>query len=242
MQPPLSFSFIFFPPTKPQCFYPAEEVPFYPTPRPRSHTTNNKYGQKRMGWFSNSPSDPSGEDDNGGGQSTDTFGHLRPEVREFLEREAPIKPSARQVPAPGSTFTRELETEGELAGQEKREFDPTVYSKYGKKYADIWAQYRPPATIEAEYRTPSTAINDVYQSYRDRKSAIGAAAMENCVFQQLALQDCYSSGGKLAKLTACTAENDALQDCFKSQQVCSPFRVGFVLFGLVSGVERIEVK
>lgn len=183
-----------------------------------------------MGWFSNSPSDPPGEDGNRSGKSTDTFGHLRPEVREFLEREAPIKPSTRQIPAPGSTSTRELETEGELAGQEKREFDPTVYSKYGKKYADIWAQYRPPAVIEAEYRTPSTAINDVYQSYRDRKSAIGAAAMENCVFQQLALQDCYSSGGKLAKFTACTAENNALQDCFKSQQVCSPFR-----FGLAGG-------
>ena len=195
-----------------------------------------------MGWFSNSPSDSSDKGDNGNGKSTDTFGHLRPDVREYLEREAPIKPSRNQVPVPGSASTRELESEGESAGQEKSEFDPTVYSKYGKKYADIWAQSRPQAIIEAEYRTPSMAINDVYQSYRDRKSAIGAAAMENCVFQQLALQDCYSSGGKLAKLTACTAENDALQDCFKSQQVCSPFRVGFVWFGLVSRVERIEVK
>ncbi|KAF8242863.1 hypothetical protein K440DRAFT_522554, partial [Wilcoxina mikolae CBS 423.85] len=156
-----------------------------------------------MGWFWNSDGDGDGKD----GKPKDTFSHLRPEVREFLEREAPRKPSRNQVPPAGTAPTP----------QEKAEFDPTSYSKYGKKYADIWAQYRPLSDIEAETRTPAMAVNDVYQSYNDRKSAIGRAAMENCVFEQAAVSECYSSGG-LKKFTGCREESRTLNSCFKSQQ------------------------
>ncbi|KAA8894871.1 hypothetical protein FN846DRAFT_785792 [Sphaerosporella brunnea] len=150
-----------------------------------------------MGWFWNSSDDDK--------SPKDTFSHLSPETREFLEREAPLKPSQNQVPSTPAAATQHEPT------------DPTKYSRYGTKYADIWAQYRPLAEIEAEARTPSMAVNDVYQSYKDRKAAITRAALENCAFEQEVLRECYGGGVKLF-FGGCTKENRTLEGCFKGQQ------------------------
>jgi hypothetical protein len=157
-----------------------------------------------MGWFWNSSpgSDASSK-------PADAFSHLSPEVRDFLEREAPIKPSHHSTssppPAPPSSPPA---------------FDPTKYSKYGSKYADIWAQYKPLSVVENEARTPSMAISDVYESYRVRKAAVGKAAMENCVFENAALVECWGGGGGSAKLLrGCGAEHKKLDRCFMNQQV-----------------------
>jgi len=161
-----------------------------------------------MGWFGNTPSDK-GDSSNGG--PNDTFSHLTPEARAFLEKEAPIKPSASQgglsssssSPTPGAT----------------KEVDPTAFSAYGSKYADIWAQYRPLTAVEAEAKTPQMVVEDVYTSYKDRQAGIGRAALENCVFEQAALHDCYGQG-KLRSLAGCRGESRTLDSCYKSQQVC----------------------
>ena len=155
-----------------------------------------------MGWFWNSSDD----DD----KPKDTFSHLSPEVREFLEKEAPRKPSRNQVPAGGAP------------AEPAKDFDPTAYSKYGSKYADIWAQYRPLEQVEAEVRTPQMAISDVYESYKQRKGMVGRAAMENCAFEHEALHQCYAGGikGMPKFLGGCRKENQQLERCFMSQQVC----------------------
>ena len=53
----------------------------------------------------------------------------------------------------------------QAAAAEKQEFDHTVYSKHGKKYADIWASYRPIEMVDQEYRTPQLAVREVFQSF-----------------------------------------------------------------------------
>jgi len=148
-----------------------------------------------MGWFWNTS-------DN---KKDDTFSHLTPEARAFLEKEAPIKPSTSQ---PGSSSPTAA----------PKEVDPTAFSAYGSKYADIWAQYRPLYAVEAEAKTPQMAVEDVYTSYKERQAGIGKAALENCVFEQAALHDCYGQG-KLRSLAGCRGESKTLDSCYKSQQV-----------------------
>jgi hypothetical protein len=150
-----------------------------------------------MGWFWNSSDD----------SDKDTFSHLSPETRDYLEREAPIPPSAAAASIPASTEP-----------SKPAPVDPTKYSKYGDKYADIWAQYRPLADLEAEARTPSMAVNDVYQSYKDRKAAITRAALENCCFEQEALMQCQQTGTKFL-LGGCGEEGAEVEKCFKGQKV-----------------------
>lgn len=104
----------------------------------------------------------------------------------------------------------------------------TQYSKYGDKYADLWAQYKPPAQVAAELRTPSMAISDVYESYRARKAALGRAALENCALQQLDLHECYKTWSTIG---GCTEPRHKLDDCFMTQQVNSSlFHILFSFF------------
>lgn len=165
-----------------------------------------------MGWFWNSSDD----DDKPNGKG-DTFSHLSPEARAFLENEAPLKPS-RHLPAPTP----------EAAEQQNKDFDPTVYSKYDKKYADIWASYKPKEMVDQEYRTPQVAVHEVYKSYKDRQGMVARAALENCVFEQEALHNCYASS-KVASLTGCSKQSKESEGCYRAQQVGS--------LGLVGGMK-----
>ncbi|TGZ79659.1 hypothetical protein EX30DRAFT_342281 [Ascodesmis nigricans] len=136
----------------------------------------------------------------------DSFYNFDPWMKDFLEKEAPIKPS-RHDPA--------------LPHNKNQNINPARFSKYGDKYADIWAQYKTPEEIDAEYRTPAVAVNDVLQSYKNRKIQIGKASMENCVFQQDLLYQCYADGtikGGFKKMSGCTEERAAFDDCFKTMQ------------------------
>ena len=153
-----------------------------------------------MGWFWNSSDD----DDKSTGMG-DTFSHLSPEVRAILEAEAPLKPSRHQ---PAQTAEE----------AEKRDYDPSVYSSFGKKYADIWATYKPMAMVDQEYRTPQVAVHEVYKSYKDRQGMVARAALENCVFEQEALHNCYASG-KVASLTGCAKQSKTSEGCYRAQQV-----------------------
>lgn len=153
-----------------------------------------------MGWFWNTPSDSAKDT---------TFSHLSPEARAFLEKEAPIKPSTSQAGSSSPTSSPSA----------AKEVDPTAFSAYGPKYSDIWAQYRPLGVVEAEAKTPQMAVEDVYTSYKERQAGIGRAALENCVFEQAALHDCYGNG-QLRSLVGCRGESRTLDSCYKSQQVC----------------------
>ncbi|KAI5818073.1 hypothetical protein BZA77DRAFT_308327, partial [Pyronema omphalodes] len=135
----------------------------------------------------------------------DTWSHISEEARAYLESEAPRKPSRNQFTSDGTP------------APDAKPFDPTEFSKYGKKYADIWANYKPLEMVNAEGRTPSMAIHDVYESYSTRRTLIGRAALENCVFEQLALNECWNPG-MIKKFTGCKEENRVFDNCYKSQQ------------------------
>lgn len=137
----------------------------------------------------------------------DSFSHLPPNVRAFLESEAPVKPSRNLPPA-----------EAEIDSSEKPKFDAAAYAKH-TKYAELYTTYKPLEMVDAEYRTPATAVTDVFKSYKDRQGYIARAALENCVFEQEALHLCYGSN-KLGTLSGCSKESKTSETCYKSQQVC----------------------
>ncbi|KAI5803761.1 hypothetical protein EDC01DRAFT_644528 [Geopyxis carbonaria] len=183
-----------------------------------------------MGWFWNStptagtpPADTPPTDTKPAAKEKDHFSHLSPAVRSLLESEAPIKPSTAATrglpptpPAAPTIAHGTLPTPDSPHPPAQPSFDPTSYSAYGTKYADLWAQYVPQSHIEAAARTPQQAVADVYHSYKDRKAAVGRAALENCVFENEALHRCY--GKTLLGLTGCAEEGKRLDRCFRGQQ------------------------
>lgn len=163
-----------------------------------------------MGWFWNDAAD--------GSDANDPFRRLDPEVRAFLLRESPLKPTP--TPPPPTTTTPPPSSSEHPAA-------PTTPSKYGDRYADIWTQYRSPHSQETA-RSAQEQLSDIVQAYKWRKGAIGRAALENCTDQQAALYQCYRTGSVRERLTACSALSHQLQDCYTAQAVC--FFLSFFLF------------
>lgn len=150
-----------------------------------------------MGWFWNTST----------AADKDPFHRLNPEVREFLLRESPLK----LAPAPTTDDVAPPSSDPSSAAA------PTP-SKYGDRYADIWAQYRTPQAEETA-RSSQEQLADIIQAYKWRKGAIGRAALENCADQQAALYHCYQHGSVREKMTTCSADNHSLQNCYTAQTV-----------------------
>ncbi|KAH8153615.1 uncharacterized protein LAJ45_02428 [Morchella importuna] len=164
-----------------------------------------------MGWFW--PDAQPNADKN----SSDPFHRLDPQVREFLLRESPLKPA----PAPTNTSTTSTTTAPKPADPTTPEADPRTAtaptpSKYGDRYADIWAQYQPPSTQDAA-KSASEQLTDIIKAYQWRKGAIGRAALENCANEQWALHDCYRNGTFAERMTACSGKSRRLNECYVSQ-------------------------
>ncbi|KAI5851320.1 hypothetical protein DFP73DRAFT_610325 [Morchella snyderi] len=160
-----------------------------------------------MGWFW--PDAPP----NAAQSSSDPFHRLDPQVREFLLRESPLKPA----PPPTSTTTPTPPTPPTPTPPTTApEPDAQTPSRYGDRYADIWAQYQPPAAHDAA-KSSSEQLTDIIKAYQWRKGAIGRAALENCADEQWALHDCYRNGSFAERMTACAAKSRRLNECYVSQ-------------------------
>ena len=59
-------------------------------------------------------------------------------------------------------------------------------------------------------------------AYKDRKAQIGRAAVENCVEEQIAYNDCLENGGWGDTMTLCRSKNKAFERCYIMQSVGFP--------------------
>jgi hypothetical protein len=181
-----------------------------------------------MGWFwgsSDSSSDKA---------TADPFQNLDPKLKEFLNKESPVKytptearpappQTAQHVPTPTTTgrgpnalsqTTQDLTAQDEAP--KSTEQLPTLY-KDGR-YAHLWKTYTPQSAVEASTKSDAEKISDVLEGYKYRRAAIGRAALENCALEQEDVNRCFRQGGFVAKVTLCRDENKQLERCVVMQQ------------------------
>ncbi|KAJ4023230.1 hypothetical protein NW752_003691 [Fusarium irregulare] len=129
-----------------------------------------------MGWISSIM---------GTDKSADPLAKLDPSLRDFLEKESPLKypanqptnpPQATQQPSNFDAAVTELQTPKPAA--------PSASLYQDGRYAHLWKNYRPLAEIEAETATDHEKLMGVLEAYKERKEAIGKAALENCAEYQ----------------------------------------------------------
>ena len=168
-----------------------------------------------MGWFwgKNESKPP----------NSDPLRDLDPSLRDFLSKESPIKykpaPPPPQQQSPNPTSSQPSTT----TSPEPSSDTPHVPSESlypDGRYAHLWANYKPLSAIEAESKTDQEKLLDVLEGYKERKAQIGRAAVENCVEEQLALNDCYDNGAWKQKMMMCRSENRAFERCYSMQSVC----------------------
>lgn len=162
-----------------------------------------------MGWFGFGSSS----------SSTDPLRDLDPSLREFLTKESPVKynpaPAPSPEPKPKPTPTPST---SEPPSAEKPLVPPQSLYPDGR-YAHLWRNYRPLADIENESKSEQEKLADVFEGYKARKAQIGRAAVENCVFEQLEMTDCFQNGGVKSKMTMCSKESREFERCYLMQSV-----------------------
>ncbi|KAL1855289.1 hypothetical protein VTK73DRAFT_8587 [Phialemonium thermophilum] len=173
-----------------------------------------------MGWFDSWFGSGSGE--------SDPLRKLDPKLREFLEKESPVKfnkPSGGADAAPegqprtaaeySSLATSATSTASQLPQPPKTVPSESLYPD--GRYADLWKTYRPLAAVEAETKSDHEKLMDVLDGFKERKARIGKAALENCALEQLDWNKCMKSGDWTARLTMCRAEARKFERCYTMQ-------------------------
>lgn len=159
-----------------------------------------------------------------GGSGGDPLAKLDPKLREFLERESPVK-----FNKPAATTASQDAPEAVASGRPAAATtDSTSQQPNGVpaeslyqdgRYAHLWKNYRPLAAVEAESKSDHEKLMDVLDSYKSRKSQIGKAALENCALEQLDWNKCMKSGDWTARMTMCRAEVRKFERCYSTQSV-----------------------
>lgn len=172
-----------------------------------------------MGWFSSTPSEPPST-------NSDPLRDLDPGLRDFLEKESPVKykPSPPSPPPPqapqSTTASASTQTASPSPSQTPSAPPQSLYPD--GRYADLWSTYKPLHEVENSTKTDQERLLDVLEGYKQRKADIGRAALENCALEQTAVHECWSSGGVKARMTMCRAQNKAFERCYLMQNVCLP--------------------
>lgn len=185
-----------------------------------------------MGWFWDTKSDND--------PLNDPYKKLDPALREFLEKESPLKyedtkpkPAIRQPATPSSaavppsndaapnTYRSQLpQIAGAHADNDADQGNRIVPKEslyQDGRYAHLWETYRSQSEVDAGGKTDQDRLKDVVDAYHERKAAIGRAAVENCVDFQIAEKDCFTSGSWSKRFTMCREENRAFNRCYTMQ-------------------------
>ncbi|KAI9713736.1 MAG: hypothetical protein M1812_006574 [Candelaria pacifica] len=173
-----------------------------------------------MGWFWDSLTKPRPETSN----NNDPLRKLDPTLRDFLQKESPIKYTSSEAPTPPPTEPQRSYTDQlNLSPQPptpSTSSEPSVprESLYQDgRYAHLWKNYQPLRDIEDSTKSDQDKLLDVLEGYRERKAQIGRAALENCALEQWGVTDCFTNGGFKSRMTMCRAENKQFERCYLMQ-------------------------
>ena len=165
----------------------------------------------------------------GGTKSSDPFTSLDPNLREFLEKESPVKynnqqganpaEKAAQQPSPSSKSQRQNASSAIAETAQSPAGVPAESLYQDGRYAHLWKGYRPQAEIEEANATEHDKMMSVLEGYNARKTAIGRAALENCAIQQEDWVNCMKSGSWEGRLTMCKDQVRKYERCYTMQHV-----------------------
>jgi hypothetical protein len=178
-----------------------------------------------MGWF-----DGWFGSDNSG---SDPLKRLDPKLREFLEKESPVKYTttpAQQPTQPQSQPSSQPQEQQQHHQQTPLQSSPDTQQENANppvvppeslfpdgRYAHLWKTYRPLAAVEAETKSDSEKLSDVLDAYKERRAQIGRAALENCAEEQFTWASCMKSGSWSARMTLCRDEVHKFERCYAAQ-------------------------
>ncbi|KAF4340554.1 hypothetical protein FBEOM_5494 [Fusarium beomiforme] len=118
-------------------------------------------------------------------KSSDPLSKLDPSLRDFLEKESPLKYPSNQTTNPLPAAQRPSNADTTVAATEpQKPVVPSASLYQDGRYAHLWKNYQPLAEIEAETATDHEKLMSVLEAYKERKEAIGKAALENCAEYQ----------------------------------------------------------
>ncbi len=191
-----------------------------------------------MGWFWDTSSSISNTKSNSDGSKDDPLRNLDPSLREFLEKESPVKYTSSEAPAtpppePQRSYSDQLNLSQQSPTPSSRQSpSPSTENPTEKvvpseslyqdgRYAHLWKNYQPLAEIENSTKSDQDKLLDILEGYKERKAQIGRAALENCAIEQEEVNNCYKNGGFMSTMTMCRAENKQFQRCYLMQAVCA---------------------
>lgn len=176
-----------------------------------------------MGWWDSLwPSSASGDD---------PLQNLDPKLREFLEKESPVKynssknaPQSRASQQPTSE-SASLIPKSEAEGGRESSDKPVVPAEsqfQDGRYAHLWKSYRSLAEIESETKSDHERLMDVLEGYKERKAQIGRAALENCAIEQSEWRACMTNPTWSERMTLCRTQIKKFERCYMTQTVHLP--------------------
>ncbi|KAF4967313.1 hypothetical protein FSARC_5143 [Fusarium sarcochroum] len=151
-------------------------------------------------------------------KSADPLAKLDPSLRDFLEKESPLKYPTNQPTNPPSTSQEPSHGDAMLATtQQQRPTVPSESLYQDGRYAHLWKNYQPLAEIEAQTATDHEKLMSVLEAYKERKEAIGKAALENCAEYQEEWVNCMKHGSWEDQMQMCRHQVRRFERCYMMQ-------------------------
>ncbi|CAK7271671.1 hypothetical protein SEPCBS119000_004725 [Sporothrix epigloea] len=160
-----------------------------------------------------------------GGASSDPLAKLDPKLREFLEKESPLKYQQQQdeqrqqgkEQKQGQPERSQHSTQDQTVSPQSAVPSESLYQD--GRYADLWKTYRPLASVEADTKSEHERLMDILDAYKDRRAQIGRTALENCALEQIEWNDCIKNGPLSSRMTMCHEEMKKFERCYNMQSV-----------------------
>ncbi|KAF4498151.1 hypothetical protein FAGAP_5681 [Fusarium agapanthi] len=151
-------------------------------------------------------------------KSSDPLSKLDPSLRDFLEKESPLKYSSNQptIPPPANQQPRNADA-AVTAAEPQKPAVPSASLYQDGRYAHLWKNYQPLAEIEAETATDHEKLMSVLEAYKERKEAIGKAALENCAEYQEEWVNCMKHGSWEDQMQMCRHQVRRFERCYMMQ-------------------------
>ncbi|PNP46300.1 hypothetical protein TGAMA5MH_02335 [Trichoderma gamsii] len=148
-----------------------------------------------------------------GGDAPNPLGKLDPKLREFLEKESPVK----YIPNQTTTPTRRQDVPAAVESRAEAATVPSASLYQDGRYAHLWKNYRPLAEVEEETSTDHDKLMAVLEGYKERKAAIARAGLENCAPQQEEWINCMKNGSWEDQLQMCRHQVRRFERCYTMQ-------------------------